>query len=269
MKRNRCKWLIPLGFLILSGGMAGAAPLQMHRAVYDLSLGRTEAASDIAGIDGRMVTEWRGGPSCGGYTSLQRVVTRVTGLDDAYMSNDIRLSYFETLDGREFSYTRTEYTNGEMSDRDEGMATRGADGTISLLRDGGARRDLPANVLFPVQYHHALIDRAERGERVFELVMFDGTEERESPTTIFVSKPPEDGEDAMPEAKGAVALRGISHWPVRIGYFDAENGEGLPNFEMGMMVFANGIATSMTLDYIDVEIRARLKELVIFEDGSC
>lgn len=263
-----CKWLIPLGFLVLASG-AGAAPLQMHRAVYDLSLGRTEAASDIAGIDGRMVIEWRGGPACGGYTSLQRVVTRVTGLDQAYMSNDIRLSYFEKIDGREFSYTRAEYTDGELTDRDDGTAVRADDGTIELSREGAAKRELPAGVLFPVQYQRALVERAERGERIFELMLFDGTEERESPTTIFVSKQAEAERDKLPDVKGAEVLQSVARWPIRISYFDAESEEGLPNFEMGMTVFANGIATGMTLDYIDLEIKAQLKDLTLFEDGTC
>lgn len=268
MASNGCKWLIPLGFLVFAGG-AAAAPLQMHRAVYDLSLGRTEAASDIAGIDGRMVIEWRGGPSCGGYTSLQRVVTRVTGLDQAYMSNDIRLSYFERLDGREFTYTRTEYTDGELTDRDDGTATRGDDGTISLDREGGVIRELPAAVLFPVQYQQELTERAARGERIFELMLFDGTEERESPTTIFVSKQAEAERDKLPDVKGVEVLQSVARWPIRISYFDAESGEGLPNFEMGMTVFENGIATGMTLDYIDLEIKAQLKDLTLFEDGTC
>lgn len=268
MAVNGCKWLIPLGFLVLAGG-AGAAPLQTHRAVYDLTLGRTEAASDIAGIDGRMVIEWRGGPGCGGYTSLQRVVTRVTGLDQSYMSNDIRLSYFEKIDGREFSYTRTEYTNGESTDRDDGVATRGDDGTIELSREEGKTLKLPASVLFPVQYHNALVEHAERGERIFELTLFDGTEERETPTTIFVSKQPDAGSDVLPDVKGVEALKSVAHWPVRVSYFDTANSEGLPNFEMGITLFENGIATGMTLDYIDLEIKARLKELVIFDDGTC
>jgi hypothetical protein len=265
---NGCKWLIPLCFLVLAGG-AAAAPLQMHRAVYDLSLGRTEAASDIAGIDGRMVIEWRGGPACGGYTSLQRVVTRVTGPDQAYFSNDIRLSYFEKIDGREFSYTRTEYTDGELTDRDDGAAVRNEDGVIELSREESATRQLPADALFPVQYQKALIERAERGERIFELMLFDGTEERESPTTVFVSKQSDIRRDALPDVAGAASLKTVANWPVRISYYDAENGEGLPSFEMGMTVHANGVATDMTLDYIDLEIRARLKDLVIFEDGTC
>ena len=268
MAVNGYKWLIPLGFLVLAGG-AGAAPLQTHRAVYDLTLGRTEAASDIAGIDGRMVIEWRGGPGCGGYTSLQRVVTRVTGLDQSYMSNDIRLSYFEKIDGREFTYTRTEYTDGELTDRDDGTAVRNEDGSIELSREDDAARELPAGVLFPVQYQKALIERAEKGERIFELMLFDGTEERESPTTVFVSRQSDLRRDPMPDAAVAELLKSVAHWPVRVSYYDTENGEGLPSFEMGMTVFANGVATDMTLDYIDLEIKARLKDLVIFEDGTC
>ena len=38
------------------------AEFRMHRAVYDLQLQGVDGVTDVAGIDGRMVVEWRGGP---------------------------------------------------------------------------------------------------------------------------------------------------------------------------------------------------------------
>ena len=246
--------------------------VQMHRAVYDLSLGRTEPVSDVAGIDGRMVVEWRGGPTCGGYTSTQRVVTRVTGVEGSFVSNDIRLSYFEAADGSEFTFTRTEYTNGELTDRDGGTAKREKNKEIIVLREGAEPITMPAAVLFPTEYNLAMIEKAEKGERVFTQALFDGTEERENPTTVFVGKAVSDQADKLSaslKGEDGKPLKERRHWPVRISYFELEDREGVPNFEMGFALFSNGISAELRLDYHDVEIKGTLSEIDYFAAGDC
>ena len=273
LNRNSSKYLAALLFSVALSGAASAAPvLQMHRAVYDLSLGRVEPVSDVAGIDGRMVVEWRGGPTCGGYTSTQRVVTRVTGVDSGFVSNDIRLSYFEAADGAEFTFTRTEYTNGELTDRDDGTAKRGKDRKIKVLREGAEPMTMPAAVLFPMEYNLAMIEKAAKGERVFTQALFDGTEERENPTTVFVGKALPDQRDSIGEAlesEDGKPLRDMPHWPVRISYFEPDDREGVPNFEMGFALFSNGISAELRLDYHDVEIKGTLREIAYFAAGEC
>ncbi len=268
-----CKYLTALLFSVAVSGAASAAPvLQMHRAVYDLSLGRVEPVSDVSGIDGRMVVEWRGGPTCGGYTSTQRVVTRVTGVEGSFVSNDIRLSYFEAADGSEFTFARTEYTNGELTDQDDGTARREKNNEIKILREGAAPRTMPGEVLFPMEYNLAMIEKAENGERVFTQALFDGTEEGENPTTIFVGKSVSDQADrasAATRGEGAERLKGARHWPVRISYFEPEDREGVPSFEMGFALFSNGISTELRLDYPDVEIKGALREIAYFPAGDC
>lgn len=259
---------------ILAGSMgAQAAPaLQMHRAVYDLSLGRTQAVSDIAGIDGRMVVEWRGGPSCGGYTSLQRVVTHVTAIDEASISNDVRLSYWEAADGSEFRFTRTEYTNGALIAQEDGTAKREKNGgKVEVLREGGEALAVPGDVFFPVGYNLALIEKAQAGQRVFSHPLFDGTEEGENPTTAFIGKAFSDqwdGGGIRVEGDGA-KLAAMRPWPVRISYYDPADKEGVPNFEMGYVLFPNGISAALTLDYQDVQLKGRLSEVTYFAPDSC
>lgn len=262
-------------FLTIPAASAVAAPaLQMHRAVYDLSLGRTEPVSNITGIDGRMVVEWRGGPSCGGYTSLQRVVTHMTAAGATAASNDIRLSYWEAADGSAFRFTRTEYANGELTGREEGTATREKSGKVQVSREGETPFEMEEDVLFPVEYNLALIKEAQAGHRIFSRPIFDGTEESENPTTVFIGKPVSAQEylaDLKVEGAGAV-VTDAQAWPVRIGYFDAEDGEdgeGMATFEMGHLLFPNGVAAKLTLDYTDLELKGKLRELTYFAPGDC
>ncbi|ABS64416.1 Domain of unknown function DUF1849 [Parvibaculum lavamentivorans DS-1] len=259
---------------IIAGSMAAeAAPtLQMHRAVYDLTLGRTQPVSDITGIRGRMVVEWRGGPKCGGYTSLQRVVTHVTGVDDDSVSNDVRLSYWEAADGDQFTFTRTEYTNGQLTGQEEGSAERDKNGgSVRVFREGDEPLAMPGDVLFPIAYNLALIEKAQAGQRVFSRALFDGTEPGENPTTAFIGKPLSKqwvGEGVEVEGEGK-SLSAMRPWPVRISYFDPADREGVPSFEMGYVLFPNGIAAELTLDYLDVQLKGRLSELTYFAPDSC
>src|SRR5690606_32949655 len=156
------------------------------------------------GVDGRMVVEWRGGPACGGYTSLQRVVTKVGLVDRGVVSNDGRLSYWEAADGSEFRFTRTEYTDGELTDRQEGTGRREKSGEIKVLREGAEPLTMPSETLFPMAYNRELIEKAQAGQRVMSRPLFDGTEESENPTTAFIGKSlVAQGLDAKVEGKGS------------------------------------------------------------------
>lgn len=269
MRFKRLVPVIAVFFAAGSGAVSATPALQMHRAVYDLSLGHTQPVSDVTGIEGRMVVEWRGGLACGGYTSLQRVVTRIDVLDQGLVSNDVRLSYWEAADGSEFRFTRTEYTNGELTDSQDGTAKREKSGEIKVLREGGEPVTMPSETLFPMAFNLALIEKAQEGQRVFSRPLFDGTEELENPTTAFIGKTISDQRlDAKVDGEGK-ALGDMEPWPVRISYFDPAEKEGVPSFEMGYLLFPNGISATLSLDYLDVEVKGRLSEVTYFEPGAC
>ncbi|MEQ8593895.1 MAG: cell envelope integrity EipB family protein [Parvibaculum sp.] len=249
------------------------ADMQMHRAVYELSLGRSQPVSDIAGIEGRMVVEWRGGAECGGYTSMQRVVTHVTGGDEASVSNDVRLSTWEAADGGDFRFTRTEYVNGQLIETESGFVRRdAAKEKTTIEREGEAPIEMSGDVLFPIAHSLALMAAARAGKQIFSAPLFDGTEKTENPTNAFIGKalaaPRETVEAAVVSGEGA-RLGDMKAWPVRLSYFDGDNLEGLPDFEMGYLLFPNGVSAALVLDYLDVEMIGRLTELHYFKPGSC
>lgn len=255
-----------------SSAAAIEADLQMHRAVYELTLGRSLSISDVTGIEGRMVVEWRGGRECGGYTSVQRVVTQVTGEGDVPVSNDVRLSTWEAADGGEFRYTRTEYANSQLVETESGIARRGASGAVTVEREGAAPIEMPADVLFPVAFNLELMKAARAGKRFFNAPIFDGTEEAENPTNAFIGNDLEAPADALSATVTGSAVRQLSKmtaWPVRLSYFDGADREGLPNFEMGYVLLSNGVSASLVLDYPDLEMKGRLAEVHYFAAGSC
>lgn len=245
---------------------AEPASIQMHRAVYDLSLGRTEMASDITGLDGRMVVEWQGGPACGGYTMMQRMVMRLGG-EAGDVTSDSRLSTFETEASDEFSFTLTEYLGGELTNREGGIARRAKDGRVTLEREGEEVVTLHPDTLFPIAAMRAWIEKMQQGGRVFEQIYFDGTEEREKRASVFVTG--SDVPSAASGVKGGEPLEELARWSTQASYFDLDNAEGLPDFEMSFTLFENGVSSDLRLNYTEIEIKARLSEITFFSDGPC
>ncbi|HEX7777229.1 MAG TPA: DUF1849 family protein, partial [Parvibaculum sp.] len=135
---------------------------QMHRAVYDLSIDHIKSTDELQAIDGRMVVEWRGGPGCEGYTSDQRVVTHSTDGNGHASYSDVRLNSWEALDGNDFRFDRTEYTDGKLSLRENGEVKRDG-GKITLTEPGKDPVTLPGDVMFPSVYNIALIKAAQEG----------------------------------------------------------------------------------------------------------
>lgn len=268
MRRYGFGWLATAGVsLLLSAPVAAEpVPLQMHRAVYELSLGRAEMASDITGIEGRMVVEWQGGPQCGGYTMMQRTVMRL-GSEGGDVTSDSRLSTFETEASDEFSFTLTEYMNGELTTREGGMARREKDGSVTLQREDEEKVTLHPDTLFPLASMRAWIEKVQSGARAFEQIFFDGTEEREKRASVFITKG--DTSSAASGVKGGEPLDELARWPAHASYFDLDNAEGLPDFEMSFTLFANGVSSDLRFNYAETEIKAQLREITFFSDGPC
>lgn len=255
--------------------VAALVPPQMHRAVYDLSIDHINSASDMQGIDGRMVVEWRGGPGCEGYTSDQRVVTNSTDSDGHISTSDVRLNSWEAIDGNEFHFDRTEYVNGKLSLHETGEVKR-ADGKITLIEPGKEPVTLSSSVMFPSVFNIALIKAAQQGQSVFSGALFDGTQAAASNVTAFIGKPGEASGDAVSVAiknRGKGQLLGKTRaWPVRMSYFDLTGGapaDATPNFEMGFSMFPNGVMSALDLDYDDVTLKGVLTQIEYFKPGAC
>jgi hypothetical protein len=254
-----------------------AAPaVQMHRAVYDLSLDRVKNVSDIEGLQGRMVVEWRGGSACGGYISDQRVVILSSDAQGNSSTNDVRLSSWESLDGGEFRFERTEYANGELAARESGQVRRGLEGVV-LEMEGKKPQRLPAAVLFPTAFNLGLIQAAAERRTMFSGLLFDGSQSGMTAVTAFIGKPapaPADARAVKIENQGdGTSLKSALAWPVRMSYFDSGDStseqDGTPSFEMGARLFPNGVMSSLLLDYEDASVKGELTKLEYFRPGSC
>jgi hypothetical protein len=247
---------------------------QAHRAVYDLTLDHGKSASDVMGLEGRMVVEWRGGPACDGYTSDQRVVTSSLDSSGRISISDVRLNSWEALDGNEFRFDRTEYLDGKLSSRESGVAIR-HNGLVTLEEPEKGTQILPEDVLFPTAFNEALTAAVQSGKSTFSHVLFDGTQPAATNVTAFIGKPVEASSDArtvkIKNRGDGAPLKGAKSWPVRMSYFDQGDDvqDGTPSFEMGFHMFPNGVMSHLSLDYDDVVLSGNLAQIEYFKPGGC
>mgnify|MGYP003644152365 CR=1 FL=1 len=251
---------------------------QAHRAVYDLSLDSADASSTITALEGRMVVEWRGGPSCDGYISEQRVVTK--SIDDAGQASlsDVRLSAWEASDGNEFRFDRTEYLDGTLSGNENGIARRDH-GSVVLALEGAEPVVLPSGVMFPNAFNMALTSAMQRGKTSFARLLFDGAQPSATNVTAFVGKaeplPSDIRKLSIKNAGEGIALADMTVRPVHMSYFDmnpdvpADTVDVGPSFEMGFLVSPNGVMSGLRLIYEDAVIKGTLIDVEYFKRGSC
>jgi hypothetical protein len=251
---------------------------QAHRAVYDLSLEHADPTSGIVSLEGRMVVEWRGGRSCDGYTSEQRVVTRSRDDTGQVSVSDVRLSAWESVDGDEFRFDRTEYLDGVLGTQEFGTAKR-EDGQVVLALEYGDPIVLPPDVLFPNAFNLQLTSAIRRGRSSFVHSLFDGAQKSASNVTAFFGG----SEDAPADARQANAKNVDAGIPltamrvrlVHMSYFDRDAdvpdnaGDTPPSFEMGFSVFPNGVMSNLRMVYPDAVIKGELKDIEYFKPGSC
>ncbi|MBH0239800.1 cell envelope integrity EipB family protein [Methylobrevis albus] len=245
--------------LIAAAGAASATELLPHRAIYDLALADATERSNIAGLSGRMVLEFTGA-ACEGYTTNFRFVLEFTDNDEQEVVTDLRTSTYEAPGGESFQFLSQTYTNQVLSQEVKGSATRGGDGVVvKLEQPEGKTVDLGAGTMFPTGNLVDIIATAEKGGRVLEADIFDGSDTGQEAyrTTAMISAPEMDAPSGP-----AAAFAGLKRWPVNVAYFDiGATGDQVPEYSIAFDLYENGVSDDLTLDYGDFQIGGRLATL--------
>lgn len=248
-----------LAVLCSSVGYTFASPavLVPHRAVYDLQLEHAEDKAGITGLSGRMVYELDGA-ACEGYTTRFRFVTRVDMDEMPQRLTDQQTATYESADGKLFRFTSKTFVDQELAKELSGTAEADLK-AISVKLDKPQKLDEKlALAQFPVKHMEDLIDRAIKGEKVFQADIFDGSEDgnKIAATTVIIGNK-EIKENAETTKMGKLGLE--ESWPVTIAYYDDEqNIDGLPIYRTNFELYANGVTRDLHMDYGDFSMRGTL-----------
>ena len=174
------------------------------------------------------------------------------------MGPELKLSYFAWVRERVGKSDETLTPPTEVrtvADLIAWLSARGEVGEAVFTQPEPMTIVLPRGTMFPTEHTLLLIRSAESGERFLTRQVFDGGEvEGPSEVTAAIGQP-------SPAAAGAKPVLARRGWPLRLAFYKPDAPGSEPDYEVGMRLLDNGVAEAMTLDYGDMVVRAKLREI--------
>jgi len=244
---------------------AGPLPLASHRAVYEMSLGKSTSGSSVVAVTGTMVVEFQ--DVCDGFTLNQRVRTDMEDTDGDVSTSDFTIASWESKDGKRFRFTLKHELSGEPTEEYVGNAElRGSvGGFATMTKPEATQLALPGGTVFPTEHLRQLVKAAIDGRQYIPVRVFDGSgEDGLFETGAHLGKRLAD------ETEGAArSLKGVASWPVRIAYFNLIEKQETPRYEVAFRMYENGVSGDLVLDYGEFGMKGRLVKLELLPKPSC
>ncbi len=265
---------IPLFAVVPSAGAQSAAPLRdiiaPHRAVYDISLARSDEGSGVSSANGRMVFEITGS-ACEGYRMRQRMVVNIGDEEGNPGLLDFRITTFESGDGDLYSFdSRTTFNKDEV-EVVAGEARRHGDSIeVKLTEPTEKTIQLDGDALFPSQHMQAILDAAAADQKFVAAEIYEGagTGEASDAASAAIGR-------AVSSGPGGALRTGVRHWPISVGYFDGEEsptedfGEETPSYQMRFTLYENGVTNDLVMDYGEYALSGSLDTIEALEAPDC
>jgi hypothetical protein len=269
---------------LLSFSLAGVAAAQPapalrdviapHRAVYEISLARTEEGSGVTAAAGRMVFEVTGS-ACHGYNMKQRMVVNIGDEEGNNGLLDFRITTFESGDGGLYSFDSRTTLNDEVVEAVKGEARRlGSGGVeVKLTEPSEKTVQLDGDTLFPSQHLQTILDAARADRKFVSADIYEGagTGEETDAASAAIGK-------ALQSGPQGPLRGGVRHWPISVGYFDtpdredgvgANFGEQTPSYQLQFTLYENGVTNDLVMDYGKYALAGSLETIEPLEDPDC
>lgn len=250
--------------------------LSPHRAIYEFTLGKVRSEKGISALSGRMVYEFTGS-ACDGYTQSMRFVTRTTAASGAVSVSDQRSTSWEDDTGMRYRFQSSQYRDQKLIEQTAGTATRGEgheDIRVELTRPDQRKTAIGGGAMFPVQHSIKLLDAARRARTNFTSDFFDGSEGGEKTYSVSaqIGKQMTGGFNrTLPKVGQAEKLDGLASWPVMLSYFEhaSEGKDAVPVYEMGFVIFSNGVSRRLVIDNGEYTMKGELSEFTLIDPTPC
>lgn len=256
--------------------------LQPHRAVYEITLGRSSVGAGVSQLTGRMVYELSGS-QCAGFTQKMRMVTRTSGNQGQTSVSDLRSTFFEAAASKSFRFETENFRDKRLTEVTRGSAQFGKAGAedagkrqlrIRLVEPSNKDLSISTNALFPIAHSVALIKAAQSGERLFSVDLYDGSDKGDkiyATTAAIGALLTGQEKGALPKVGDTAKLLGLEAWPVSLSYFEKDNtgDDAAPTYELSFIFFANGVSRRLEIDYGAFAIKGRLSQLTFLKEKPC
>jgi hypothetical protein len=260
------------GSQVVAQPATSVLPLAPHRAVYDLSLARSNGSRSVDAARGRIALEF-GGDNCEGYTTKYRQVTVIDSSESGSRTLDIRTATFEGADGRTLRFRSDSRMQGGGDEKVDGDASR-ENGALSIrLREPKRETvNLLGEPIFPTEHLKSVIAAARDGRSNVAVKVYDGSDDGRKiyDTLAFIGHRIEPGtRPDLEEAARKEPLASLARWPVTISYFTAGTGDQTPIYVISFELYENGISRALKIDYGDFALRGDLQQLEVLDTSAC
>ncbi len=226
-----------------------------HRALYALTLDPANRG-DIVAASGTMGYEVI--DACDGWAVRQRLDMMVTNTEGQTVEMISDYATWEGKDGKHMRFHMKQTTDEAVASQTDGEATMEAGGGPGMARYTKPRRisvRLPSGTLFPMAHTEAIIEAARNGKRFLNLPLFDGTSETGAEdSAIFIN-----GWDKAKPGRWPM-LSKLPSARVHIAFYDWGSKTMLPDYQVGMRYWENGVAGDMAMDFGDFVMDAKMTE---------
>jgi len=249
-------FLIAGGQLAAHSANAAERLFKPHRGLYQVTLETAESSSGIIGASGETYFEWV--DKCAGWNVNQHSNLTLTTSQDTTDQIDLTFSGWEAKDGTVMRFQSSQIKNGGMFEHIVGEANfpgTGGAGLVNYTKPGKFTVALPEGTLFPSEYSRRMMLRIRAGKSSHTAIMFDGSSTKGAYEVSSVFSEPR--MHARPGVSPA-SMKKEKVWPVRMAYFPLRGGDAEPDFEVGALISAQGVAHSYDIDYGNFVIRAVL-----------
>src|SRR5258708_24520790 len=106
--------------MVCATGVAGAAEIMPHRALYTMTLGRAGGDTGVIAAGGTMAYQW--GEACDGWTVEQRYRLKMGYSESPDVSIASNFVTWEAKDGLSYRFSQKEARNGTEEDEIRGTA---------------------------------------------------------------------------------------------------------------------------------------------------
>jgi hypothetical protein len=256
-------WSLPASAAAESGAMG----LASHRAVYDLKLSQTRGKRPIQSVRGRILYDFSGS-SCEGYALQFRQVSELDSGEGKVVVSDLRATTWEDALGKRMTYHSEKYLNERLRDAVDGPANRERAGNaVRLNKPDNTTFDVGLDLVFPTEHVRSIIAAAKAGKSLFEVSVYDGSENGEKTYDTLTVIGKQIGPGAAPPGDAAAsdaALAKLARWPISISYFDRTakgGGEQTPVYSINFELYENGVSRALVLDYNDFVLSGEMTSL--------
>ncbi len=253
---------------LAAGPAAPAAELEPPRAYYAMGLHSTRPSSGIAGASGAMSYKFT--DACDGWTVENRTALTFSYNEGAQVVTTWEFVTWEAKDGLSYRFHVRSLRDGAVAEEVDGSATLdgpGLGGAAQFTKPEVMTVKLPKGTLFPTEHTRRLIERAEAGSKVYNRVVFDGSG-TDGPFEVNALVGAKVAAGAIADDAAAPLTKGPS-WRFDMAFFPTAAKEAVPDYEVGLRYFANGVAKDVLQNFGDFALRARLEKLEPLPQPDC